>query len=144
MRGIRPHDRHRVPAFLGESFKIVAMGVLLALLLFVFVFYQPGSSSVEQPENPISEASVVIPVLDPEIMALALDETRPQRLRRDREPFRHLLEASLNVVPAVARKLGMPLLPLDIAQLRATPRSHRGKYLWLIGWFMGTFMQVPT
>ncbi len=139
MNGSRATDNpwKILPVHLGEGAKIFAMGVLLAILLFVFLLYDPATPVMEQPGNPITEVSVEVPVLNPEIMDQARDETRVERLVRESEPFSHLLEASLNVVPAAARQLGMPQQPLDVEQLRANPRQHRGNYLWSKGELLG-------
>lgn len=126
-----------LPVYLGEGAKIFAMGVLLAILLFVFLLHDPATPAMEQPGNPITEVLVEVPVLNPEIMDQARDETRVERLVRESEPFKHLLEASLNVVPAAARQLGMPRQPLDVEQLRSNPSQHRGDYLWSKGELLG-------
>ena len=139
MNGSRATDNpwKALPGHLREGAKIFAMGVLLAILLFVFLLYDPATPVMEQPGNPITEVSVEVPVLNPEIMDQARDETRVERLVRESEPFSHLLEASLNVVPAAARQLGMPQQPLEVEQLRANPSQHRGKYLWSKGELLG-------
>ena len=135
MRGIRTSREpwKALPVYVGEGVKILFMGLLLAVLVFIFVLYDPAPDRREQPENPISEAILTVPTLEPDIMALARDETRQQRLVREPEPFRHLLEISLDVVPAVARQLGMPLDPLDPQVLQANPELYRGRYLWSKG-----------
>jgi hypothetical protein len=81
----------------------------------------------------VLEESTPLPELDPEIMARARDGTRAERLVTDVEPLEHLLERSLLVTPAVARKLGMPAQPEPISRLRQHPDRYRGKYLWYKG-----------
>jgi hypothetical protein len=109
------------------------MGAVLALLLFFTFFYQPAAAGLDTGAPAVLEESTPVPELDRELMALAADRTRAERLATEPEPFAHLLEKSLLVTPAVARKLQMPALPVPVASLRRQPDHYRGKYLWFKG-----------
>ena len=118
----------------GQWIRVSAMGVLLAALVFVTFFYQPSAGKIG--EGSAVEAdwdATPVPELDSAILALARDATRSQRLNVDDEPLAHLLERSLAVTPAVARKLGMPERPTPAARLRNAPGSFRGRFLWAKG-----------
>ncbi|MHC5064716.1 MAG: hypothetical protein ACYTG5_12165, partial [Planctomycetota bacterium] len=105
------------------------MGIVLALLLFLSFFYDQSNSNDLGNLPPIHHEKVATPVLDAQIMATVQDEDRLERLRIEPEALAHLLEKSSQVVPAVAKALGMPADPIPIEQLQAQPEVFRGRYL---------------
>lgn len=129
-----PHPPARA-GLSSEWFRIILMGVFLAVLIFVFFFDGLGG------ETTSNERAMLAPTLppaavytpDPEILAEAKDSTRRDRLLRDERPFQHLLEKSLAVVPDIARALNIPAQPIPVARLRADPDRFRGRYLWYKG-----------
>lgn len=129
----RPKPSRQGPSFGGDWLKIALMGAFLGFILFFTIFYKPAGTILDTGEPPVLEESTPVPELDPEVMGLALDSTRSERLVTEEEPFKHLLEKSLLVTPAVARKLHMPRVPVPISLLRKNPEHYRGKYLWYKG-----------
>lgn len=105
------------------------MGILLAIFLFAIFFYDASSPNDLGQQPAIIEGRVETPVLDEQVMAMIQDEDRLERLRIEPEPLSHLLEKSLQVVPSVARALGLPNEPIPIERLQADPGAFRGKYL---------------
>ncbi len=128
--------RRKIPIRTGVAgpAKIVISGLLLAAAVFVAFFNQPtGNTGLNgiPPKRP--DAKLKTPELDPQVLALAKDKTHTDRMRLEAEPISHLLEKSLNVVPSIARALGMPDQPVPIERLRHDPNSYRGSYLWYKG-----------
>jgi hypothetical protein len=132
----QPIDGRRPSAPRSAWWRIAVMGVMLALLLFVAVFDGFGGTETTSNERVVLRPALPAAELytpDPAILALAKDSTRRERLLREPQPFEHLLEKALNVVPDIAAALGMPTEQVPIARLRADPSRHRGRYLWYKG-----------
>ena len=117
----------------GDWLKILVMGGLLGGLTYLVFFVAPAGEVLDTGEPTVVVESTPAPELDPDIMAMARDSNRAERLGTDVEPFKHLLEKSLAVTPAVAHKLGMAQTPVPISRLRADPTRYRGHYLWYKG-----------
>ncbi len=118
---------------LGEWWRIMVMGALLATALYFAFFHQSASTDGLGGDTPVITVTVETPEIDPEIVALARDETRQERLVLEAKPLAHLLLKSREVVPSVAKALGIPGEPIPLARLRADPDSYRGDYLWYSG-----------
>lgn len=107
-------------------------GVLLAAILYLALFWEPGTDAVEhEPQAP--KIVVPVPVLDQAILATAHDATREERLLFEPEPFRHLLSVAIDVTPSVAHALGMPEDPIGLDEIRKAPQEWRGRWLWYEG-----------
>jgi hypothetical protein len=109
---------------------VLAGAVVGALFWFVLALDQTPPARVDPPTV---APAVQVPTLDANLLAEAKDQTREQRLLLETEPVRHLLEKAIDVVPTVARALGMPPKPVPLAELRAQPERHRGRWLWYKG-----------
>lgn len=105
------------------------MGMLLSVSVFLAFFYDPLNPGDLGRQPPIIEYRVETPELDPRIMAKIQDDNRLSRLVVEPEPLRHLLEKSMQVVPSVAKALGLSKDSVPLAQLRADPDGLRGHYL---------------
>jgi hypothetical protein len=116
---------------LSERTRIVFLGVLLAGFVYAVFFYRPAGAPVDV--SPVIIEKAPIPVLDQGLLAQVRDATRNDRIPVEREPLAHLLEKSMQVVPAAARALGMPQEPLPFDVVRANPANLRGRYLWYKG-----------
>ncbi|MEM7199290.1 MAG: hypothetical protein AAF628_03430 [Planctomycetota bacterium] len=110
------------------------MGALLAVLVFLAFFYESSTTTVGT-GSAVHDAweATPVPELDPALLAEASDGTRADRLTTEPQVLRHLLEKSLDVSPAVARKLGMPERMVSVASLRQSVPTYRGRYLWYKG-----------
>ena len=75
----------------------------------------------------------VVPSLDHQILALARDSTREERLLLEAEPLRQLLAKAIDVGPSVAAALGMPETPVPVADIRQDITRHRGRWLFYEG-----------
>ncbi|MCA8941547.1 MAG: hypothetical protein KDB80_03220 [Planctomycetes bacterium] len=117
----------------GEWWKLIAMGTVLAGLVFLTFFYEYDPAKPVGSGPPVESVSVDTPELDLAMLDLAHDDTRIERLVIEPEPLAHLLAKSINVVPSVARALGMPDEPMPIDEMRANPSAFRGQYLWCKG-----------
>lgn len=115
----------------SDRTRIVFMGVLLAGFAYAVFFYRPAGNAPEV--SPVITEKIPIPELDRALLGQVRDATRNDRIPVEREPLAHLLQKSLQVVPAVARALGMPDEPLPLDVLRANPGANRGRYLWYKG-----------
>lgn len=108
------------------------MGVLLAALVWV-TFFQSSTGTNLGSGPPIAPVQVAVPKIDQELLRTARDAEHVDRLVLEPEPFAHLLEKSIDIVPSVAEALGKPEQPVPIAYLRASPQTYRGAYLWYTG-----------
>lgn len=118
----------------GEWFRLGVMGAVLAAFVFGFFFYDRKGESDPPPPGPVVTIErTPVPELDSKLLAQIEDATREQRLLLEPDPYAHLLEKSLSVVPAVAKALRMPAEPVPLARLRADPEQWRGRYLWYKG-----------
>ncbi len=116
---------------IGDNARIAIMGVLLAAIVY-FVFFHESKSGAGD-VSPVIVETPYVPTLDAAILRMAKDSTRNERIPVEREPLTHLLEKSLQVVPAITRHLGMPDVPVPFDVLRADPQRFRGRYLWYKG-----------
>lgn len=115
----------------SERTRIAILGVLLAGFVYAVFFYQPPTTPVDV--SPVIVEKAPIPELDRELLSQVRDATRNDRIPVEPEPLAHLLAKSMQVVPAVARALGMPEHPLPLDVLRGNPDGVRGRYLWYKG-----------
>jgi len=115
----------------SERTRILFFGVLLAGFVYAVFFYQPASAPTDV--SPVITEKTPVPELDRNLLAQVRDATRNDRIPVEREPLAHLLAKSMQVVPAVARALGMPDEPLPLDVLRANAEANRGRYLWYKG-----------
>lgn len=116
-----------------EWWKIIAMGLLLAGLIYMTFLYQPAGAGGLGGDPPITRIHVAVPEIDQALLSQAEDATHPQRLVLEPAPLAHLLEKSVDIVPSVADALGMPREPIPVSMLRASPQAYRGAYLWYAG-----------
>ncbi|MBM4060546.1 MAG: hypothetical protein FJ265_05555 [Planctomycetes bacterium] len=111
--------------------RLAILGIFLGVVIYVPLAAeragQPGAAPI--PEEP----RVVVPVLDPKVLAGAKDDTREHRLLLEVEPLRYLLGEAINVVPAVAAALGTPDEPVAVGEVREDPAKWRGRWLWYRG-----------
>lgn len=117
----------------GEAIRILVMAVVLGILMIAYLIQVPGSRDEAVRNIPVRHTEIVVPQLDAALLATVRDRTRVERIQTEENVLAHLLEQSLDIVPAVAQALGMPNEPVPIANLRADPASWRGKYLWYEG-----------
>ncbi len=121
--------RRRARSAMADWWKIIAMGVLLAGLVYLAFFHDSSPPGDLGTGPPVAPVEVEVPRLDQEILDRAKDATREQRLLLEPEPLAHLLEKSLQIVPSVAQALGVPDEPIPLSVLRASPDTYRGTYL---------------
>ncbi|MCA8957033.1 MAG: hypothetical protein KDC87_13225 [Planctomycetes bacterium] len=119
---------------LGDRGRIVAMGVVLALLLFVFFWPAGKPPNVGRPAVNRPPAVDLEPFRpDPKILAQIRDSDAQERSALDHEPLRHLLQKSYNIGPAAAAALGSNRVEADVEMLSAHPEQHRGAFVWFKG-----------
>lgn len=127
-------EPNKLPATpLGEWWKLIAMGTVLAGMVFLTFFYEYDPPRPVGSGPPVKQITVETPTLDLAQLELARDATRDERLVIEAQPLGHLLEKSIDVVPSVARALGMTDQPMPIEAMQANPASFRGKYVWCKG-----------
>ena len=119
----------RAASPLGDWWKIIAMGVALAALVYLAFFFDPVGVGESPRDEPVHPVRVATPDVDRELLDTVDDSTREGRLVLESAPLEHLLEISLDVVPSVAQALGMPEEPIPVSVLRANPDAYRGSYL---------------
>ncbi|MBI5853227.1 MAG: hypothetical protein HZB39_19640 [Planctomycetes bacterium] len=130
---ITPTTRFRPVSPLREWSRIIAAGVLLAVVLFAFLV---PSGSGRRPKLDFAEnqpIEVTVPQLDRELLRTVRDATPEDRLTVEADALSHLLEKSLGVVPTVAEAMGRPAEPLALSVLSGSPESYRGAWLWYSG-----------
>lgn len=111
--------------------RVALFGLVVGALLF-FLLFSSTVQPVASPE-PRPELTVLVPKLDPELLARAKDDDRRDRLLLEPEPFAHALAKAIDVSPAAARAMGMPAEPVPVAELRRDRERHRGAWLWYKG-----------
>lgn len=111
--------------------RLLMLGCFIGVLIYVPMFFQPPLPPAQKAM--LEPVRVAVPTLDKEILGKAKDATREERLQVEAEPFRHLLETAINVVPAVAASLGMRETMVPLADLRQEPAAWRGSWLWYKG-----------
>ncbi len=104
-------------------------GVLVALLAYGFLLWQPTTTTTTQPTPVVPTNTVAVPQLDAKVLAEAKDERREQRLVLEPAPLQHLLAKSLDVGPTVAAALGLPEQPIDVATVRRDLARLRWRWL---------------
>lgn len=109
------------------------MGTVLAGMAFFAFFYEGAPAIPISDGPPVERVPVKTPTLDGALLGKVRDGERQQRLTIEAKPLAHLLEQSLDIVPAVAEALGRPKVPVPIEELRANPQNYRGQYLWYKG-----------
>jgi len=108
--------------------RLLLSGTVVGLLVYVlFALSRPPATGSQPPPPP--EVIVRVPQLDHDLLSAVRDGNREERLRIEKEPLRHLLEESLDVVPSVAKALGMPTQSVPLARLRANPTEWRQRWL---------------
>jgi hypothetical protein len=116
-----------------EWVRIGFVGLVLAALIGSFMWIDYGPVAVTTPGPSESASTVPVPQLDPAILAKVKEADRVQRIQVESGPFLHLLEAARNVVPSVAKALGMPDQMVPVTNLQQRPERFRGKWLWYKG-----------
>ena len=118
---------------LGERGGILAMGLLLGLVLFLY--FLPSHNTVH-PSVPVirrGPANVEAFLPDGQILAAVRDKTASDRSVIHADAIQHLLKRALNVTPDIAEALGMQDQQLPVDVLRGNPDHYRGRYLWYKG-----------
>ncbi|MFY9343033.1 MAG: hypothetical protein WAT39_11120 [Planctomycetota bacterium] len=110
----------------------VLAGLVVAMLVYVMVVIE-SPPPAKTPDDEPRPSVTLVPELDRQILAKALDATREQRLVLEVEPLRHLLAKAIDVGPTVAVALGVPERPVPVADLRADPAAFRQRWLWYEG-----------
>ena len=105
----------------AEWVRIGFVGLVLAALIGSFMWIDYGPVAVTTPGPSESASTVPVPQLDPAILAKVKEADRVQRIQVESGPFLHLLEAARNVVPSVAKALGMPDQMVPVADLQQRP-----------------------
>jgi hypothetical protein len=126
--------RARVPTLLGGHAKIIAMGVVLAVLLFAYFFADRKTAAPTTPVVTRPPAVDLQPfALDRELLKQINDGSKADRAFLESAAWSHLMRKSYNIGPAVADALRVSEQPTDIAALRANPGQHRGEFVRLKG-----------
>ena len=129
-----PTTRFRPPVSpLREWSRVIAVGLLLAAMLFVFFWPAAKPKRTEFDLDASAPIQVTIPALDRELLRSVRDASPEDRLTGEPDALAHLLEKSLGVVPTVAEALGRPSEPLPLTVLQAASESYRGAWLWYSG-----------
>jgi hypothetical protein len=109
---------------IGDRGRIVIMGLLLGLVLFLF--FLPTRTGVNPNLPPINRQPVNVEAFRPDGLTLAKvkDATASDRSVIDADAMQHLLKLALNVTPDIAEALKMPdqQIPVDVL-----------RYLWFKG-----------
>ena len=122
--------RSRIPNLLGERMKVLAMGIVLALLLFAFFFpgnkpKPSGTLLIKRP--PPVRVEPFRP--DSQILAQIKDTEKADRAYIEHVPWSHLVKKSYNIGAAVAEALRRESGGASIKILRAEPAKHRGSFV---------------
>lgn len=124
----------RNPMLLGERGKIIAMGVVLALMLFVFLM--PSSKKAVPTESAINRPPAVdlTPFeLDKALLAKIKDARPLDRTGIEQLPWMHLIRKSYNIEPTIADALGGSNISPTVSAIRANPDNYRGEFMSLKG-----------
>jgi len=124
----------RSPSLVGERGKIIAMGVLLALLLFAFLMpdrksTNPGETVVNRP--PAVDLTAF--ELDKALLERIKDATPLDRTGIEHAPWMHLIRKSYNIGPSVVEALGGSENSPPVAALRDGPAKFRGQFVSVKG-----------
>ena len=129
-----PSTRFRPPrSSLRDNSRVVAIGVLLAVVMFVFFWPRAEPRRPDFNDAQSGPIKVAVPTLDRDLLATVRDDSSESRLLIEPAPLSHLLEKSMGVVPTVAEALGRPAEPIPIPVLQSSPESYRGAWLWYSG-----------
>ncbi len=112
--------------------RILLPGLLLAALVWYVAFHKPAPTVVDG-EPVITIEVEKAPRPDQTILEKVDDRERMARLTVEAAPLRHLLETSLNIVPAMVDQLGRPNEPVPIDTVRINASRYRGQWLWYEG-----------
>lgn len=138
------------PSPRSERTRIIAMGVLLAMLVFLFLY-------LRRPQAPPPEGTAddfFVPRLDPENappaakvdpgrLAEVRDATPADRVLREQGPLQHLLEESMRSVPGDFRRLKASRLDSKLYdEILANPDTYRGQPLVAKGFFSWAVEEV--
>ncbi len=113
--------------------RFVAAGLLMAVLLYMALFWQPVPTTIDPTDVGPMEPLVAVPEIDTQLLAQAKDSTREERLFLEAEPLSHLLAQSLNVSEDAGRALGIPHQMISHSELAADPARWRGRWLFYRG-----------
>ena len=93
---------------LGDKGRIIAMGVLLGVVSFLYFF--PGSGPSNGNLSPIKRVEVAPELFLPSGTELkkVRDTAASDRVVIEPEPLQHLLKLALNMTPDIAQALEMP------------------------------------
>ncbi len=118
---------------LGDKGRIVVMGLLLGLVLFLY--FLPTHEGVNPSVPPIDREVTNVEAFRPsrQILKKIHDATAADRSVINAEAMQHLLKLALNVTPDIAVALKMPERQIPIDSLRAHADRFRGHYLWYKG-----------
>ena len=118
---------------LGEWVRIAFIGLILAALIgsFVLIDYGPPAEQIGGPAT--TTTAPPVPKLDSALLAKVKEDERVHRIQVESAPFLHLLEVARDIVPAVAKALGMPEHMLPLADLKEKSDRYRGQWLWYRG-----------
>lgn len=129
-----PRGEFRRPTFLGGAGKIIAMGILLAMLVFAFLFTGDKPKKTGQPVINRPPVVDLAPFeLDREILAQIKDTSKSERTYIEHAPWMHLMRKSYNIGPAAAEALRASDFDTDVAALRREPERYRGDFVSLKG-----------
>ena len=128
---------------LGDKAKIIAMGLMLGVV--GFLYFMPSSQPVNPTSPLVERAEVDVDRFqpDPRILRKVADTTPTDRSVTEPEAMQHLLELALNMTPDIAAALKMPEYQIAVDSLRQNPQSYRGRYLWYKG-KLEYFQEVRT
>lgn len=117
----------RIPPWLRLAFA----GGVFAFIFYVALFFE--SSPDDKRPTAAPEILVPVPSLDDALLDTVRDTTRDERLVLESQPFQHLLQVALDVVPSVAHALGMPDEPVPLAVVQEDPQRWHRRWLWYEG-----------
>src|SRR5690606_23480274 len=100
-------------------------------IFYVALFFE--SSPDDKRPTAAPEILVPVPSLDDALLDTVRDTTRDDRLVLESQPFQHLLQVALDVVPSVAHALGMPDEPVPLAVVQEDPQRWHRRWLWYEG-----------
>ena len=128
---------------LGDKAKIIAMGLMLGLVGFLYFLphRRPVNPTSPRVERAVVEVKQFQP--DPRILKKVTDATPSDRSVTEPEAMQHLLKLALNMTPDIAAALRMPEHAIPVDSLRQNPQSYRGRYLWYKG-KLEYFQEVKT
>ncbi len=112
--------------------RYVVAGVIVACFAYAFALLNKVEQAEEQVDL-VLEKTVTVPSLDQEVLAMAKDGRRSERLLVEKEPLSHLLAEAIDVGPSVAAALGIPDEMVPVATLRSDMDAWRHRWIWYEG-----------